>query len=63
MYVRKEGLFHIYTDRVGLHEFLQIVNYDFSYQFNINQQYAMATNTLNKLESCFMQQALSFLGY
>ena len=25
-------MFHIYTDRVGLHEFLQIVNYDFSYQ-------------------------------
>ena len=32
VYVRKEGLFHIYTDRVELHEFLQIVNYDFSYQ-------------------------------
>ncbi|MCW3987899.1 MAG: transposase, partial [Candidatus Bathyarchaeota archaeon] len=27
-------MFHIYTDRVGLHEFLQIVNYDFSYQLD-----------------------------
>ena len=28
-------MFHIYTDRVGLHEFLQIVNCDFSYQLFI----------------------------
>ena len=28
--VRKVGMFLIYTDRVGLHEFLQIVDYDFS---------------------------------
>ena len=34
VYVRKEGLFHIYTDRVGLHEFLQIKDYNFFYQLD-----------------------------